>query len=232
MPIAINIGVQQNQQPERREEEIKTGWLKASEFLKTSTKDVLKVIELTGEYATIAFKDIDDLFPVSTLIKAVKQAYSTLVWQDVSVSSTKWMHQAVVLNKKRDKESIANLTRATLGSLWDAQKLLKWVDKLKIVAINSVVLARMSILGGIAYFAKSSENAFLDGIEIQQLDLNNDKTKVRFQIIKVINNLAKAAIGAIVFANAAFSFVAPVPLILFIGTTIIGTNILKAYYKS
>jgi hypothetical protein len=222
----------QNKNQQSSEKEIKTGWLSASNFLKNSTKDVFKVIELTGEYTKIIFSDIDDLFPVSTLIKAVKQAYSTLVWQDVSVSTTKWVHQAIVLNKKRDKKSFIDLTRASLGSLWDAQKLLKWVDKFKILAINSVVLTRVSLLGGAAYFVKSSESAYLDGLEFQKLDPAKDKTKVQFQAIKIINNLAKSLIGAIVFASAAFGYVASMPFILFIGTTIIGTNILKAYYKS
>lgn len=234
MAAVVNVDIQ-NPNQNNPDREIKTGWLKASNFLKSSTKDVFKVIELTGEYAKVLFKDVDDLFPVSNLIKLVNQAYSTLAWQDVSVSSLKWAHQATVLNTKRDKKSALDLTRASLGSLWDIQKILKWVDKFKILAVNSVVLARMSILGGVAYFAKNSETAYQDYLErfnIEGLNPNQIRNKNRLQVIKVINNIAKAVIGAIAFAKAAFSFVAPLPLILFIGTTFIGTNFLKAYYNS
>ncbi|NGX57008.1 MAG: hypothetical protein K1060chlam5_01264 [Candidatus Anoxychlamydiales bacterium] len=230
MSVAVQVKDAQNNLASK-DKEIKTAWLKASNFLKSSTKDVFKVMELSGEYAKITFEDIDELFPVTNLIKLVKQAYSTLVWQDIAVSTTKWFHQATVFSFKRDEKSAKEFARATMGSMWDIQKIAKWVDKFKIIAVSSVFLTRISILGGASYFAKSAERAYLEGYEIYKLDPNKQKNKLHHQIIKVINNIAKSLIGAIVIANAAFSFIAPMPLLLMIGTTIIGTNILNGFYK-
>ncbi len=212
----------QNPQPQpispRRVDILKAG----EKIIKANHKDFLRLIETVLRWSAIAFKDLDNLFPVIAFADNLKKGMSVLSLHDFTTGAFKL--GSSIKNLRFSEARIAACDEA-----WNAMKVAKWISQ-NVQPIAKTFLNKISIIGGACFAASSLEKAYIEAASYLRLD-NTHHYKKMLHLNKTINNITKAMIGALVGLGAFFAFATPGIAMLILATTMLATNIITAILK-
>ena len=146
----------QNKQHVQKEPEYGQGFRQAEKTFKSFPKDIYKALRMSGEWARLAFKDLDTLPSLQAFTSSLKTAESGLAFSDLGGSLSK-MGYSWTSYAKGASNVASDVRTSSFDSVWNFQKVIKWLQKCNVATFGSKFLTNITAAGGIAFTISSTE---------------------------------------------------------------------------
>ncbi|OGN61324.1 MAG: hypothetical protein A3F40_00715 [Chlamydiae bacterium RIFCSPHIGHO2_12_FULL_27_8] len=201
-------------------------------LFKKHPKDILKFIKMSGEWAKIAFKDLDTLPSLKAFTDSITTGEKTLSFVDFGASISRLGENITSINEHN--LNISGIRTSAFDSIWNFHKVVKWFHKCNVITFGTKFLTNITTLGGIAFGINSIEKIYTESKRLFKHKDQNEITRT-YLLLKISKSICTLAVGVFVTLNALFGFVAPGIIMLVLGTLILtynfSSNMLNETYK-